>query len=422
MLRILFGAVALLCHSLAAATQNPDPDRWILDQHSLPFHSAPGLETETGWGTLDGAGYRWEIPDNWNGDLVIYARPLRSSRQPGLEVINPPRREDFLDRGFAWAASSFDYNGYHVQSGVDHSHRLLQHFIETHQAPGRVYLVGHDLGGQVATASAEQYPDSYDGALALCAPLVDTALLDYLMGYSLAAKALAGIDARFPDPEFQERTRPDMLAALGPDYPSTVHSAGEELIYLHTRLAGGPHVLSDAAIEAWGTLLFDFGHMDGSLGGLAPGNVIDTRDMLYRLPDPERAAWLNGQVLRLEPEPQIQRGGLEAIPATTGEIGIPVLTVAALGDLYVPLRMQQLFAARVADAGRDQLLVQWVIRDLGHCTLTAEEEARALDALVNWVEGGRRPRGDRVGDPDAVAADDFGCRHTRTQRPGLPTC
>ncbi|MCC5856856.1 MAG: hypothetical protein JJT90_01755 [Ectothiorhodospiraceae bacterium] len=422
MLRIIFGAFALLCHSLVAATQNPDSERWVLDEDNLPFDSAPGLETETGWGTLDGAGYRWEIPEHWNGDLVIYARPLRSSRQPTLEVINPPGREDLLDRGFAWAASSFDYNGYHVQSGVDHSHRLLQHFIGMHPVPGRVYLVGHDLGGQVAAASAEQHPDSYDGVLALCAPLVDTALLDYLMAYTLAAKALAGIDARFPDPEFQERTRPDTLAALGPDYPSMVHPAGEELIYLHTRLAGGPHVLSDAAIEAWATLLFDFGHMDGSLGGLAPGNVIDTREILYRLPDPERAAWLNGQVLRLEPEPQIQRGGLEAIPPTTGEIGIPVLTVAALGDLYVPLSMQQLFAERVADAGRAQLLVQWVIRDLGHCTLTTEEEAQAFDALVTWVEDGRRPRGDRVRDPDAVAAKDFGCRHTRTDRPGLPAC
>lgn len=421
MLRTTFGSALLLFLTLPLGA-TLDEESWTLVVDSLRFESAEGLDTVTAWGELQGAGYRWEIPRNWNGDLVIYARPLRSSQHPTLEVTNPPQRHGLLDRGYAWAASSFDYNGYHVQSGIDHSQRLLRHFAETHAEPGRVYLVGHDLGGQVAAASAEQHADSYDGALSMCSPLVDTALLDYLMGYTLAAKALAEIDARFPDPEFQERTRPEVVRALGPNYPGVVNPAGEELMYLHTRLAGGPHPLSDAAIKAWGTLLFDFGHMDGSLGGLAPGNVIDTRGILYSLPDPGREAWLNGQVLRLEQEPQIVRGGLDAIPPTTGGIGIPVLTLFTLGDLYVPLAMQQQYARRVADAGRSHLLVQRVVRDVGHCTFTADEELQAFDALVGWVENGRKPRGDRINDPDTIGAEDFGCMHTSDQRPGLPPC
>ncbi len=413
---------ALLMIANPSALGGAADDNWILATDQLPFDSPDGMQTRTVWGELDGAGYRWEIPDNWNGDLVVYARPLRSSRHPTLEVTNPPQREALLERGFAWTASSFDYNGYHVQSGIDHSHRLLHHFSEAEEKPGRVYLMGHDLGGQIAAASAEQHPESYDGVLSLCAPLVDTALLDYLMGYTLAAKALAGVDARFPDPEFQERTRPDVLDALGPNYPTVVRPAGEELLFLHTRLAGGPHPLSDAALDAWGTLLFDFGHMDGSLGGLAPGNVIDTQHLLYQLPDPEREAWLNGQTLRLEPDPQIRRAGVEAIPATTGEIGIPVLTLSGLGDLYVPLSIQQAYAERVAAAGQEEKLVQRVVRDVGHCTFTAEEELAAFDALVDWVENQRRPAGDAVLDNASVRGPGFGCRFTAEERPGLPAC
>ncbi|MCH8505131.1 MAG: hypothetical protein LAT50_12505 [Ectothiorhodospiraceae bacterium] len=399
-----------------------DEDNWIVDEDQLPFDALPDVDTERRWGLLDGAGYRWEIPENWNGDLIIYARPLRGSDNRTLEVVNPPRREALLKRGYAWAASSFDFNGYHVNSGVKHSRLLLEHFSGEHAPPGSSYIIGHDLGGQVAAASAEQHPDLYAGALAMCAPLVDTQGLNYLMAYNLAAQAIAGLDSRFPDMEFQQDTREELLARLGPEFPGLLYPAGEELVYLHTRLSGGPHALSHEAVEAWSTLLFDFGHMDGTLGGLEAGNVISTRDVRYALPDPEREEWLNENVLRLEPDPQVVRGGTAAIPATSGEIGIPVLTLGSLGDLYTPLSMQQAYAQRVAGAGQEALLVPRVVRDVGHCTFTEEEELQAFDDLTDWAANGSRPAGDPVNDPDAVAGPAFGCAHTRGQREGLPAC
>jgi hypothetical protein len=40
------------------------------------------------------------------------------------------------------------------------------------------------------------------------------------------------------------------------------------------------------------------------------------------------------------------------------------------------------------------------------------EYERAIADLVNWVETGQRPNGDDVGDPQAVASPNFGCRFT----------
>lgn len=400
----------------------PDQDSWTLDEGHLPFGAPEQMQTERHWGVLDGAGYRWEIPHNWNGELVIYARPLRGSDKATLEVVNPPQRQALLERGYAWAASSFDFNGYHVSAGVRHSALLREHFAAAHRSPEAVYIVGHDLGAQVAAASAELHPELYTGALAMCGPLVDTSVLDYLMAYNLAAQAVTGLESRFPDMEFQQDTREELLNRLGPDFPELLYPAGEELAYLHAHLSGGPHALSSAAIDAWGALLFDFGHMDGTLGGLEPGNVVETSHVRYRLPDPDREQWLNQNVLRLEKDPQIVRGGTSAIPPTSGEIGIPVMTLGSLGDLYTPLALQQAYGKRVADAGRGELLVQRVVRDVGHCTFTAGEELRAFDDLVRWTKNGRRPDGDAVNDPAAVAGPAFGCAFTSEQRDGLPPC
>ena len=70
-----------------------------------------------GVGVWLGAGYRYEIPEDWNGDLVMWAHGFRGE---GLEltVDNPPFREYLLENGYAWGASSYDRNGYEWDVGV----------------------------------------------------------------------------------------------------------------------------------------------------------------------------------------------------------------------------------------------------------------------------------------------------------------
>jgi hypothetical protein len=86
-----------------------------------------------------------------------------------------------------------------------------------------------------------------------------------------------------------------------------------------------------------------------------------------------------------------------------------------LGDLYVPILMEQIYRARAQTHHRDGLLVQRLIRDVGHCAFTEAEADEAFDDLTSWVAGGPRPEGDDVLAPATLAAPTAGCRFTRNR-------
>src|SRR3989449_11175184 len=90
------------------------------------------------WGVHKGAGYRIEAPDNWNGDLVLYAHGFRGI---GLEltVSNPRIRQYLVTNGYAWAASSYSKNGYDVRQGVMDTHALSELFNGLVGHPRRTY-------------------------------------------------------------------------------------------------------------------------------------------------------------------------------------------------------------------------------------------------------------------------------------------
>ena len=80
----------------AAAPAGADRTDWFIDESKLPFAARPGAEAL--WGVHAGAGYRIEVPANWNGDVVLYAHGYRGE---GLEltVSNPPIRNHLIRSG-----------------------------------------------------------------------------------------------------------------------------------------------------------------------------------------------------------------------------------------------------------------------------------------------------------------------------------
>ena len=101
------------------------PPGYFVDESKLPFTALPGATAY--WGVHTGAGYRIEVPDNWNGVLVVWAHGFRGT---GLEltVDNHPLRDFLIPSGYAWAASSYRRNDYDVTSGVQDTHALTKHF------------------------------------------------------------------------------------------------------------------------------------------------------------------------------------------------------------------------------------------------------------------------------------------------------
>lgn len=132
-------ALSIVCSwTVLSADQ---PPKYFVNEANLPFAALPGTTTTRLYGVHGGAGYRIEVPDNWNGELVVYAHGFRGS---GLEltVSNPAIRSYLVGNGYAWAASSYSKNGYDVREGVKDTLALTMLFNsdrarECRPAPGR---------------------------------------------------------------------------------------------------------------------------------------------------------------------------------------------------------------------------------------------------------------------------------------------
>lgn len=403
---------------------NPPSDYYI-DESKLPFDALPGTDTMRYWGVHKNAGYRIEVPTGWNGDLVLYCHGYRGY-VPELTVTDPSIRQYLINNGYAWAASSYSTNGYDVKAGVKDTHALTKYFNGLVGKPRRTYIMGHSMGGHITGVTIEQYPKLYDGALPMCGVMGDCDLFDYFFDYHVVAQWLTETEVAYPYPlDYVTDIIPDMKLKLGgPGFPLTLSAEGEKLRTATKYFSGGDRPFFDLSFMLWGNFLFTVG-LDGTLGGIAPGNVMGNMDAVYQLDDDpaisDEEQDLNEQVLRVEPDPQGRHpNGLAHIPAISGNINIPVLSLHTIGDLFVPFLMEQIYAERVATQGKSDLLVQRAIRDVNHCGFTAAEQESAFADLVNWVVNGVKPAGDDVLDPEEVADPEFGCNFTLGERAYAP--
>ena len=128
-----------------ALAGNSSP-KYYIDEDKLPFDEISGLETERYWGIHNNAGYRIEVPVDWNGRLVVWAHGYRGD---GLEltVDSPPHREWLISYGYAWAASSYSKNAYDVAQGAKDTHALTKFFNGIARQTG-FYLYYRRLNGR----------------------------------------------------------------------------------------------------------------------------------------------------------------------------------------------------------------------------------------------------------------------------------
>ncbi len=424
-LAVLLGALALLAVAPVTTTAQPPP-AYFVDETTLPFDALPGTSTTRYWGVHDGAGYRIEVPDNWNGELVLYAHGFRGT---GLEltVSNPRIRGYLVTHGYAWGASSYSKNGYDVRQGVKDTHALGELFNGLVGHPRRTWITGHSMGGHITGVAIEQYPQAYAGALPMCGVMGDNELFDYFLDFNLVAEALAGVQAEFPFPaDYQTAVVPGVKAALGPAYPFVLNAQGQQLRGVTQNISGGARPAFNTSFIVWGNFLFTVGVTGGDLG-VAPGNVQDNSDTIYQIDSdpalsPDEIA-LNAAVLRVAQDPQGRHpNGLANIPPISGRLPISVLSLHTIGDLFVPFSMEQIYARRAAAEGAADLLVTRAIRDHNHCGFAVPEEAAAFADLVTWVDTGVKPAGDHILDPAAVADPKFGCQFSVPGHAGFPAC
>lgn len=413
--------------------------------NALPV--APGdaidVTTTSRWtGVLGGAGYVVEVPQNWNGRLVMYAHGY-AGEGAAVGVSVPSIRRHLVNNGYAWAASSYSKNFYDVRVGVEDTNALALEFNRiatangrTLPVPTRTFIIGHSMGGHVAAAAIEDETQRtahnkvrYDGAVPMCGVTGDTELFDYFGGYQMAAQALAGVPrtstARWAD------IAPLVRSLMWTTFPTTglgVPSLqGEKLREVVKNLTGGERPIFPIgyAHPLQGTVWGTFG-ADGTVNGILNRSVVDTTRFVYQLDnDPAVStdeATLNANAIDMVAAADANRlriDGLRWIPRVNGEFHVPVVTIHTLGDMYVPFKQTQIYRERAVARGNSQWLVQRAIRAPSHCDFTVAEQVNAFADMVNWVETGTVPTGDDVLTPATVANPNYGCTYTTTPVAGV---
>lgn len=409
--------------------KKPDIE-YIIENPCDGFDALEGVQIYCG--VHKGAAYRIEVPDNWNGDLLMWAHGYRLFYSEFLWVDNPPFREWLIENGYAWAASSYSANGVNITVGVKDTKTLVEFFKEEIASPEHVYISGESMGGGISVSSIEQWPDIYAGGMPTCGLIAPYKEFDYLWDFYVLSNALAEHDATFPIPEDfvtsgDYATVVNTLAGAPGYFPYLLNPEGEQLKNAVKMITGGVRPLYDQGFNLWYGLideLWGFPVMqimiDFELTGVN-GVWVDNWDTIYQFDmDPEitpEEEALNEIIFRIQRDPQAMHpNGLKNIPITTGKIKVPVLTLHGIGDLFVPFSQEQIYAQRVAEKDASDFLVQRAIREIVHCEFTQEEYTTAFSDLVSWVETGSKPTGDDILDPAVVSDDYFGCQFTSEDR------
>lgn len=450
----------LLCAALFSAGALADHDTLetpVVVEEKLPFDAlAEFPNTQRYWGIheVDGrnAGYRIEVPSNWNGSLVMAAHGFRGN-MPQLTVDDPDIRAYLIANGFAWAASSYYRNYYDVRAGVLSTNALARYFDTiTGLVPERYFIHGGSMGGHVAAAAIEQFPNrtcppgklgqacrsvveflgklaggiKYSGAVLVCGATGDTRLFDYYHDFNLIAAYLADVQVpRPPPPDFTTAYLPQIQSKLFSTYPTENTALGDKLQAATIELTGGPRPIVSQSYPSFLNLLFSLGTNDGSIPEVTHGlSIVSNIGRVYQLDHDPRLSreekQLNKLAVRFRADPNANPPkflDLELIPILTGNLHVPTVSLHTLGDLFVPFSMQQIYAKRTRRWKQDHMLVNRAIRAEQHCEFSRTEQERAFADMVRWVDEGIRPPGDNILDRQTVQDESFGCQFTSPVRP-----
>ncbi|MEV0157854.1 alpha/beta fold hydrolase [Micromonospora sp. NPDC050686] len=401
-----------------------------------PFGASAGPTTEPGrraiTGTIDGAEFRIEVPERWNGTLVLYSHGYLPEGFPsfGIGLTNrPPDRSEteswLLDHGYAMAASQFADGGlgYAVERGLRDQIALLDWFRANVGAPRRTVATGQSMGAAIATQLAERHPERFAGVATMCGAYDTQATFDSGLDVLFAVRTLLAPDqdidlVRPADPAGsaqalavavqealttkQGRARVALAAALNnvtgwysaheprPTDPiERIRNQAEWLQYAYT-LGFGPLGRLDLERRA---------------GGNPSSNVgVDYRRQLARsaqtrqLEQAYRTAGLDlrADLDRLAAAPRIAADPaavdyMHRIGVPQGRTPVPVVTMHTVGDGGAPPHQERWYADQVRQVGNPGKLRQLYVERGGHCSFSAAEEIGMLRTLFTRIDTGHWP-------------------------------
>jgi pimeloyl-ACP methyl ester carboxylesterase len=283
----------------------------------------------------------------------------------------------YLERGFAIAESGYSRQGWAVAEGLEQTEALRGHFVEEHGEPDSTFVTGHSMGGLIALATIETYPDSYAGALPICGPLVPALLF-------------------FEDPVFDLLVTFESLfgGSLPSEFKPVVEVPAIPKETIKHALESDPGLAArfahrwDIRPEDLPRILSLYHLLYRELIDRAGGNPIDNRNTVY--PEFGSTVALNDVVPRYEANPKALAYLLRHY-TPTGEIEDPVLAVHTTYDPGVPPRLPSSYDVTVSLTGNKEWFVQKYVEADGHCKVSPHLTGRAFDQLRRWAATGVRP-------------------------------
>lgn len=157
-------------------------------------------------GVLDGARYRFEVPSNWNGTLLLYDHGIYSKGYvpDEIELTNRPEAKPrLLEEGYALAASLYTKPyGFSGRQAVRDQTALLDWFDHNFGRPGRVLTWGASGGGLYSVLLSQRLPRRIDGVLAMCGPVGGAqALFNQLLDFGFTVRMLLAPELELVDIE-----------------------------------------------------------------------------------------------------------------------------------------------------------------------------------------------------------------------------
>lgn len=395
---------------------------------------------------LNGAAYTIKFPDNWNGILIVYARPFELTKPseanafwPGLPAFmsSPSAQvQDFeaplLAAGYALAGSTLRTGGWAVEEGGEDLTRLATIFSANHCVPTHTIVVGFDMGGLIALKSMEAGGGPFDGAIATCAPAAGmTKQADRALVQNLAIEATMAWPAPWGTPgdvrddltladieavhylAFQD----DRSVPLYPAYdfvrlllnvPENLYfdaptPAGRTLVRYYTlvladleRRHGGP--VAQGARQPYSLSASDLAEINASIqlielfglqNACAPGDS-EVCPLPVGITAEQFVADLNS-IPPVMPD-AAARTRLAATNDLTGLVTGPVITLHTTIDPLLPPSGTTSYLDAVTAAGRQQQLLRlFTDSRAGHCAFNPEHLLGVISAMRSWLETGVRP-------------------------------
>jgi pimeloyl-ACP methyl ester carboxylesterase len=295
-----------------------------------------------------------------------------------LDNLGPLQAEAFR-HGFAVLQSQFSVTGWALEHAVAETDALRKYFAEKFGEPSESIVSGHSMGGALTLKTIEQSPQLYNGALAMCGPLVPT--YDFMQ---MRTAQLAAFEYYFPGilpkvsavPE-DYRQSPELLAKLRAAIEA--NPKAEAAMTALSQVRGVDDLARKAAYATY--VVKDFQQKAG-------GQPFDNRNLVYVGTEDDAA--LNRGVERYSGDPKAAQYLMQFF-TPTGNLQRPLLELHTIYDRLIPAFTDEWYSNQVMRQGHEDNFVLQYVEENGHCAFTPEQQATAFDELLGWLQEGKRP-------------------------------